>query len=136
MKKIILNYTIILVSILVFSSCIEWGETLTFEMVNNTDHNILCIFKNKTNQNDTIRIRIHERIIDVSSEDTGNAISDPFYFCNSIILIYKDSIKREYYRDSPSKNPLNLDYYRETLRTETKKRTSITYEYLIETSDF
>jgi hypothetical protein len=136
MKKMHFSYIIMLTSILLFSSCVEWGETLTFEIVNNTNHDIQCILINETNQNDTIQIGILERIKDVSSETSGNAISDPFCSYESIILIYNDSMINEYHRDSHGKNPLNLDYYKETSLKESKKQTSITYEYLIEISDF
>lgn len=131
MKENILKHAIALISILLFSSCVEWGETLTFEIMNDTDNNILCILKN-----DTIKIGVNEKFINVSSEDSGNAISDPFYNYESIILIYKDSIMKEYHRDTSGKNPLNLDYYEEKSREESKTQTSITYQYLIKMSDF
>lgn len=118
------------------TSCIEWGENLTFEIVNNTDQEIIFIRKGGIYDSDTTKLGVNESIIDISSEGSGNAISDPFYNCKTIILIYQDSIIKEYSRDSQGKNPLNIDSYKETYRNETKKQTSIDYEYLIEPTDF
>lgn len=136
MHRLRLINIVILTSILMLSSCTEWGETITFEIKNNTDRIIKCIFVNNTNPNDTILIGINERTKSVSNEDTGNAVSEPFYSYQSVILIYNDSLVNEYHRDTQGKNPLSLEYYEETYRNETKSLTTITYEYLVEISDF
>jgi len=141
MKKIYISYkVVILTSILLFYSCVEWSEILTFEIINKTGNEIIFIRHGGIYNNDTTKIAIDNSLVEISGGGIGNAIPDPFYNCKTIILIYQDSIVKEYFIDSlgysKEKSPFDIEYYKETSRKETKKQTSITYEYLIEISDF
>lgn len=137
MKNNKITYKIsLLIAMFLFSSCTEWGETLTYKITNNVNDTIIVIKKEGVYNIDTIKLNNYESIIDTSIEDSGNATPYPFFNYDTIIFIFKDSIKKIYQRELQGKNPLIIDYYDETSRNETKKRTTINYEYLIELSDF
>lgn len=117
-------------------SCIEWGETLTFEIVNATGQEIVFIKKRGVTESDTTILGANERVTDFSSEGSGNAPPVPFMFSDSIIITFRDTIVNTYSRLSQGKNPFVFECYEEVSRTETKYQTTISYEYLIEPTDF
>lgn len=123
-----------------FNACVEWGETLTFDIINNTERAIKIRQIGITCYNcpldTTINLSIGEKISNDSHEDSGNAPEVPFREISKMIFIYNDSIQKEYTRDMVGKNPLSKEYYIETSKKEKNRITMITYEYSIEEKDF
>ncbi|NOR87742.1 MAG: hypothetical protein GQ527_09050 [Bacteroidales bacterium] len=122
--------------IITLNSCVEKGEFVSFELLNQSSNQISIIEHSIYNSKiDTSILQKNEKLINSISESSGDVGHVPFHQVDTLTIIIGEKIIT-YTHDFSGKNPLKLEYYTLIETSSDKWGVQSKYEYDVLDQDF